>query len=229
MLIDSNACIAGIPVIRIRHLFRQAGLRGILNIEFVRETLGLTDAKAKRLCAALAKTGFLEPQSCSKAIWNLTKDGIRLRGATATKPLHRKTADRLISDLLIRISMLNKSSHFLARVQQAIVFGSYLGNGDRIGDVDIAIELVRRESDFDKHCAANSKRVREETERGRSFQNMVDEIYWWHREAMLFLRNRKRGLSLHEYQSERSVVESGLHKVIFCETERTPAARLEKH
>ena len=36
---------------------------------------------------------------------------------------------------------------------------------------------------------------------------MVEEIYWWHREAMLFLRSRKRGLSLHDFRDTERILE----------------------
>ena len=56
--------------------------------------------------------------------------------------------------LLERITALNSDPRFLARVQKPSVFGSYVGDADRIGDLDVALQLVRREPDFDKHTEA---------------------------------------------------------------------------
>jgi predicted nucleotidyltransferase len=149
----------------------------------------------------------------------LTKEGIRLRGAVAGKPIRRETADRLLSELVERIATLNRNGHFRATVRRAVVFGSYLGHADRIGDVDVAIELVRREANFDKHMEMNMRRVAEESERGRHFANMVEEAYWWQREAMLFLRNRRRGLSLQAYAAIRKIVDASPHRVLFEDRE----------
>jgi predicted nucleotidyltransferase len=53
--------------------------------------------------------------------------------------------------LLERIELLNGDPHFLARVEKAVVFGSYLSRVDRLGDVDVAIRLIPREPDHEKH------------------------------------------------------------------------------
>ena len=99
-------------------------------------------------------------------------------GATAAKTLRRETAERLLSELLDRIIALNSDPRFLARVQKAVVFGSYIGEPDRIGDLDIAVQLVRREPDFEKHTQANNRRVAEEFARGRHFSDILDQAFW---------------------------------------------------
>jgi len=191
--------VEGVLLLDIRALFRQGGLDGILSAGSIRRRLHLTKSKTDRLIAALRRIGLLEPirdrrgESAAADEWQLSKDGVRLRAATAAKPLRRETADRLLSELLDRITTLNSDGWFLARVHKPVAFGSYIGNAERIGDLDIAIELVRREPDFRKHTKANDRRVTEEFARGRRFASIVDQIFWWHREAMMFLRDRRRG------------------------------------
>jgi hypothetical protein len=212
MQIDSKASLSGIRVTEIRSLFRKAGLDGAVSIDLIREELALNEREARTLLLSLQTEGFIERTEFG---WSLTKNGIRLRAASAAKPLLRSTADRLLQELLGRIQELNQSPLFLARVERAIVFGSYLSKVDRLGDLDVAIEWQRREPDFAKHNAANTKRVTEEINKGRHFANMVEELYWWQREAELFLRNRKRGLSLHDYASEKEIIESVPRRVVF--------------
>jgi hypothetical protein len=222
--IQTNDEIEGVPLLKIRALFRQAGLDGVVSADFVRRQLNFSRLKTDRLITALRRMGFLEPIQARRRVntatdeWQLSKNGVRLRGATAAKPLRRETANRLLSDLLERITALNRDPHFLGRVQKAVVFGSYLGETERIGDLDVAVELVRREPDFDKHTAANSRRVAEEFARGRRFSNIVDQAFWWQREAMLFLRRRSRGLSLHDYAAIREIVHASPHRVVFQES-----------
>jgi hypothetical protein len=216
--------VEGVPLLDIRALFRQGGLDGILSANYIRRQLHLTKSKTDRLIAALRRMGLLEPirdlrgESAATDEGQLSKDGVRLRGATAAKPLRRETADRLLSELLDRITALNSDRRFLARVRKAVAFGSYIGNADRIGDLDIAIQLVRREPDFQKHTEANNRRVTEEFARGRRFDSILDQVFWWQREAMLFLRDRRRGLSLQDYAAIQKIVDASPHRVVFQES-----------
>jgi hypothetical protein len=81
--------------------------------------------------------------------------------------------------------------------------------------VPLAAPRYGREPDESKHELANRERVVAEKERGRHFSNMVEELFWWQREAELFLKNRKRGLSIHDYHSEQRVVDSVPNRVVF--------------
>src|SRR5437764_8631193 len=124
MQIDSQATIEDVPVTVIRTLFRRAGLEGTLTAGFVCDTLHVSEPKAATLHWAFVTAGLLEREK--NGSWHLTTAGIRLRGATPAKPLFRRTAERLLDDLLQRIAALNEDPRFLARVEKAIVFGSYL-------------------------------------------------------------------------------------------------------
>jgi hypothetical protein len=219
MQIDSSATIEDVPLTVIRTLFRRAGLVGALTAGFVRDTLHVSEPKAGALLRALVKTGFLKREK--SGCWHLTTAGIRLRGSTAARPLLRRTAERLLNELLQCIAALNEDPRFLARVEKAIVFGSYLSGGDRLGDVDVAVHLVPRSVDLKKHREANDRRVAEEEQKGRRFRSFLDQTFWWEQEGMLFLRNRRRGLSLQHYGSIREAVEASSHTLIFPKPEST--------
>ena len=217
MQIDSRATIEGVPLTVIRTLFRRAGLDGALTAGFVRDTLRVSEPKAGALLRALMTAGFLKREKGGR--WELTTAGIRLRGSSAAKPLLRRTAEGLLDDLLQRIAALNEDSHFLARVEKAIVFGSYLSGADRLGDVDVAVHLVPRSPDAKKHREANDRRVAEEEKKGRRFRTFLDQAFWWEQQAMLFLRNRRRGLSLQHYGAIREAVDASPHSLIFPKPE----------
>ena len=227
MWIESSEQIEGIPLVRIRSMFRSAGLRSTLTLDFVGQQLELTKQHAQRLVTGLRTAGFIEPVRRRAGFpsggrqWSLTDEGVRLRCATAAKPLHRATAECLLVKLLERIELLNADDRFLARVSRAIVFGSYLQSTERLGDVDVAIELVPRCGDVHRLRAANDERVLEEQASGRRFSNLVDQLFWWQREAMLFLRNRKRGLSLQPYGDIRKLVDASAHRLIFQDEGRS--------
>jgi hypothetical protein len=230
--IQASDEVEGVPLLKVRAVFRQAGLDGILSTGFVSRQLQLTKPEADRLLTALREMGLLAPVRARQGAgvtedeWHLTDDGIRLRAASAAKPLRRETADRLMSELLERIATLNSDERFLARVKKAVAFGSYIGNADRIGDLDVAVELVWREPDSKKHTEANNRRVADEFAKGRHFANILEQMFWWQQEAMLFLRNRKRGLSLHDYGPIREIVEESPHQTVFQDRRPTRGAEL---
>jgi hypothetical protein len=217
MQIDSRATIEGVPVTVIRTLFRRAGLEGTLTAGFVRDTIHVSEPEAEALLQASMKAGFLRREKDGRC--HLTTSGIRLRGSTAAKPLLRRTAERLLDELLQRIAALNEDPHFLARVEKAIVFGSYLSGADRLGDVDVAVHFVPRSPDPKQHREANDRRVAEEEQKGRRFRTFLDQAFWWEQEAMLFLRNRRRGLSLQHYGAIKEAVDASPHSLIFPKPE----------
>jgi predicted nucleotidyltransferase len=192
-----------------------------LAIDFVRDTLHMSEPEAATFLRSLRKAGFLKRGK--DGLWDLTTEGIRLRGATAAKPLLRRTAERLLEDLRQRMTTLNEDPRFLTRVEEAIVFGSYLADKDRLGDVDVAVHLVSRLTDPLKHREANDRRVSDEEHEGRRFSSIIDRVFWWQQEAMLFLRNRRRGLSLHDYELIKEIVEGSPHARIFPNPESNSA------
>jgi hypothetical protein len=228
MRIDSSNELEGVALPEIRAAFRELGLDGIISTDFIRQRFRLSKPRAERLIAALQGLRLVKPiptrrpRHRATGEWLLTDQGIRLRAATAASPIRRTTADRLLSDLLDRIEILNGDDRFLGRVQKAVVFGSYIGNAEHIGDIDVAVEIVRREPDFDKHTQANNRRVAEGLAAGRRFSNILEQAFWWQKEAFLFLRNRKRGLSLQDYGPIKDIVAASPHRLVFEDPGRLP-------
>lgn len=80
--------IEGVPLQKIRALFRQAGLDGVVSANFVRRQLRLRKSKTERVIAALRRKGFLEPIRARRSVkgpqnkWQLSKNGIH--GGTTT-------------------------------------------------------------------------------------------------------------------------------------------------
>ena len=72
-----------------------------------------------------------------------------------------------------------------------------LTEAERLGDVDIAIELlpkVAEEAEFRKWC---DRRRYASREQGKSFRSSFDSIFWPREEIFETLRARSRTLSLH--------------------------------
>jgi hypothetical protein len=83
------------------------------------------------------------------------------------------------------------------RVESAVLFGSMLSEVDRLGDVDIAIELLPKlaeEAEFRKWCDRRRYAAREQ---GKSFSASFDWTFWPRDEIFEALRARSHTLSLH--------------------------------
>ena len=83
-------------------------------------------------------------------IWTVNQAGRTFSVATAVKPVKRVTAEKALARFLERVTRVNEEPYFLARVTKVVLFGSILKPGvESLSDVDIAVQLVRKESDVD--------------------------------------------------------------------------------
>jgi len=127
-------------------------------------------------------------------LYELTDDGREFRRATAAKPVHRKKADEAIKGLMERVRIVNEDDSFLYRVTTVILYGSYVRGAERPADVDLAIDVERKISDFTKFHEACWKHLNDS---GREYRRIGYEFDFPRDEVLVFLRQRKRTLSLH--------------------------------
>lgn len=134
--------------------------------------------------------------------WDLTPKGERLVMASAGRPIHRATAEKKLNGLLERVAQVNYDPYFLYSVKQVKVFGSYLDDSkDRLGDIDVVIELVGRGSkeDFSKKLL---QRANEAGQRGTQFRTFVDRLAFGELEVKRFLKGRSTALKIHAPDDE---------------------------
>jgi hypothetical protein len=67
--------------------------------------------------------------------------GLSFANATAAKPIYRETAERVLKEFIDRVDAVNISKEYAFRVRSIVLFGSILSSADRLGDVDVAIDL----------------------------------------------------------------------------------------
>jgi len=67
--------------------------------------------------------------------------GFALVNARCGKPITRKKADNLLAGLAGRAADLNADPEIRGSVVSLQIFGSYLGESDALGDVDLIVEL----------------------------------------------------------------------------------------
>jgi predicted nucleotidyltransferase len=69
--------------------------------------------------------------------------------------------------LLDRVGQVNRDPYFLGKVVRVVLFGSMLKpEADRLSDVDVAVELATKETDFDRAREQNYVRAEELEDQG---------------------------------------------------------------
>src|SRR5258708_5087610 len=104
-----------------------------------------------------------------------------------TLELTRTTADRNLSELIERARAANRSPDFTYRIERLTVFGSYLTDKTRLGDVDVACKLAPRFTG-ERQDFVERARMQAAHATGRRFSNLTEEIGWPEREVVLFLK-----------------------------------------
>lgn len=159
------------------------------------------------LIAGLVEEGFIELDKeqaqkeknsgdnlTGKKWYKLTERGHQLCNATAAKPVHRKNADEAIQGLMERVRIVNEDARFLCRITVVVLYGSYLRGVERPADVDVAIEVERKIDAFEKFHEACWKHLHDS---GRACQRIGYELDFPRLKVFVFLKQRKRTLSLH--------------------------------
>ncbi len=105
---------------------------------------------------------------------------------------------------------------FLYWIEEVVVFGSILTNKSRLSDIDISIRLAKK-LEAKEFSVAAERRTRLAAANGRSFRNIVDEVYWPEREVLLFVKSRSRAISLIEWNSKW--LQEQDHRVLYRRTD----------
>jgi hypothetical protein len=103
-------------------------------------------------------------------------------------------------EFMKRAHSVNASPKYLYSVRRIAVFGSFLERQERLGDVDVAVDLKSRIALDRRHKWVELFR-QHAWESGRSFSTWDEEIDWPRREVLLMLKSRKRSISIQPWYS----------------------------
>ncbi len=163
MYIGEEQTLAGHPMRKIRDVLATALEPPCkLGIRPFQDVLGLDKETALEVAQSLERT-YLQPdhdeifkirppRSETVHNWTLTGDGVRLAKARDIR-ISRAEAKAGVESCIEAIRKINVDDDLAYRVEVAIVFGSYLGEEDLLGDVDIGIKLVARFGESQKQAA----------------------------------------------------------------------------
>lgn len=144
MRIDPKQFIAGVPVLRVRDLFKSSGDR--LTSPYVAHRLSLSQTKARALVGVLARKGWIEAdRDAGRGAYRLTVQGRAFAYARATRPLPRAKAEEILARFLERVREVADRNELTHRVVEVRLFGSFLDKtAVTLGDVDLAVKLEIR-------------------------------------------------------------------------------------
>ena len=189
MRIDKDQIVAGMPARDVRRFMRSVSGTVIQPASAV-QTLGLTKRESEQFLRELEREGLISAETGYR---ESTVKGSAFAMATAARPLHKKTAERLVKELVERAQIVNLDRRLAYRVQELILFGSVMRGVDRPNDVDIGCKLIPRFRGEQQSIVEDQRRTMKGT-----FGNMIEWAYWPKFEILRMLKSRSRGLSIHD-------------------------------
>ncbi|MGP8250489.1 MAG: hypothetical protein ACLQHF_00545 [Terracidiphilus sp.] len=213
--------IAGESAIRIRDILRRC--HGAFREDWLSRKFRYSECHAHEIAKAMESAGFVrwdrerERRGNSPFPWySVTDAGDDITRASAARRIRRKTATAALMEFMKRVQRVNASPEYLYSVKRIAVFGSFLERRERIGDVDVAVDLKSR-VEFDKNHKWVEIFRQHAWSSGRNFSTFDEEIFWPRREVLLTLKSRKRSISIESWFSfvEMEKPKNFRYKVLF--------------
>src|SRR5690348_2085525 len=104
MRITSEQVIAGYPALEVREFVRRYRFTEFFS-EAAQYSLALKPRSAVLFLKRLAALGFIveSGNSGGRSAFQVTNSGLALANASAARPIHRRTAERVLAQLLERV------------------------------------------------------------------------------------------------------------------------------
>ena len=205
--IDLNTvtAVAGESAIRIREILLRA--HGGFREDWLSDRFRYSPGRAEELARELARAGYVqrdkerEAQYKSPFRWySITSAGLELMRASGAKRIKRETAEKVLSEFMRRVHLANTDPKYLYSVTSVVVFGSYIEQIERLGDIDVAVNLQSRIGLDKKHEWVEIFQ-KHAWESGRTFSGFEAVFDWPRQEVLLMLKARKRSISIQSWYS----------------------------
>lgn len=208
MRLEKGQTIGGFPAIAVRDWMRKSDY---FDTDYVGEVFGLSESAAQKFLKALVREGFIRISE-RPGVYEITEDGLRLRNASAGPLISRDKADKLLQGLIERAKTINASPEFTQAVVVMVVFGSYLDpEKDKLGDLDVAVEILRKPG---ISVEEEREHIIRDMENGAPVPGGIAYMFWPYKKAIGYLKSRKAGISLHPYSMHKEMISKGPFKVI---------------
>ena len=200
MRISKGELVAGHPALQVRSFLRRFNGMFFMRCA-VERVMQLKPEQAEEFIHEMIALKLIEPTTAfnKEAAYEVGDLGLAFANATATKPIHRETAERVLKEFMERVVAVNASKEYAFRIRGAVLFGSLLSSADRVGDVDVAVDLQPSISDPRRLKRLCDRRRSLAQCRGRSLCTAIEWALWPKMEVVLRLKARSHYLSLHGF------------------------------
>ena len=227
--IKNADAVSGIPIMRVRDFFQRivAWHRDSFDLPCLRDQLSLDENPAMVLASELVAEGYVEePQD---GVYKFTDKAGELVRASAASKVSRKTAEDALAGLLERVHQYNLDSDKIFTIEMVVVFGSFLGTKDKLGDLDVSVKY-RDRNPKDPDRAQTALAYAEHS--GRIFSTFFHQLAWAEIELPQILKARKRTIKIQPWNVFLKMAaknpERIPYKVVFGNTEEVVAEILAK-
>ena len=223
MRVDPKTTVAGHPVLVVRQALRKLRQINTWDSAMLETAAGLPAGAGPELAKALAAEGLI--RKAQRDAWTICQSGMTFAAATAANRLTRATADRALAAFMKRVARVNSDPYFLGEVTRVALFGSMLNpDTDRPSDVDLAVQIVPKVADWNRHEEKNNERAQQLMMLGHRFHHTIEYAACWHLEVFRFLKSRSRAISLADYSIEKRIVLAVPHRMLLGDDESAPTS-----
>jgi predicted nucleotidyltransferase len=200
MRITKEEVVAGHSALRVRGFLRRFIGRFFMR-SAVERFMQLKPEQAEKFINDMVALGLIEPTMPfnHESAYAIADRGLAFANASAAKPIYRETAERVLKEFIDRVDSVNISREYAFRVRSVVLFGSMLSSADRLGDVDVAVDLQPSISEPRKFKQLCDHRRSLAQEKGRAFSTVASWVMWPRNEVLLQLKAGSRSLSLHGF------------------------------
>ena len=190
--IKSTDAVSNIPIMQVRGFFQSmvAWHRDSFDLPCLQDQLSLDEKSAMALTSELVAQGYVEAEN---GVYKFTDKAGELVRASAASKVSRKTAEDALAGLLERVTQYNLDADKIFTIETVVVFGSFLGTNDKLGDLDVAVKW-RDRNRKDPDRAKTALDYAEQS--GRRFSTFFHQLAWAEIELPQILKARKRTIKI---------------------------------
>lgn len=213
MRIDKSQIIGGYSIVKLRNFLKKHD--EYIDSNRIKRFFEISDKEVKEFLNLLLTEEYLETVdkfNHKDELYRKTEKALRLASSSLLKPIKREKADKLLATLLERVDIVKKEDQYLLYVGYLSIFGSYITEKGELGDLDLIIELKRKEkfaSDWLEHTLSQASNS------GKRFGSFFDRLGYSEKKVFDFLK--KRSPYLH-FSSKEEAEQMGIEsKVLISE------------
>lgn len=195
MKINPKENLFDIPILRIRNLLKRYNS---ISDNIVASFLKINIEHANSIIEELIRLNYIDIRVNDKIFTHQnTIKGNAFAMSKAIAALSKEKAIKLFDGFLNRVEEVNNNEYYLYKVTKVFLFGSFITDASFVNDIDIAIELKKKDTDYNIFNDKNIARIKEAGSAGIRFNNFIEQISYSQTEVIRFLKSKSRYLSIH--------------------------------